>query len=100
MTGGWVSLMYHDIGFRSGPARPIAVGDDPTFTVTPDRFVAQLDLLAALGFSGVSLNRALAGGVADPVAITFDDGNIGQVEHGVQALVARGMTATFFVTTD
>lgn len=100
MTREWVCLMYHDIGFRREAVGPIAAGDDPTFTVTPAGFAAQLDLLAALGYRGVSLDRVVAGGVFDPVAITFDDGNTGQVRHGVQALVSRGMTATFFVTTD
>ena len=100
MTGEWVCLMYHDIGSRRDHGGPIAAGDDPTFTVTPEGFATQLDLLAALGYRGVSLDRAVAGGVSDPVAITFDDGNIGQVRHGVQALAGRGMTATFFVTTD
>ena len=100
MTGEWVCLMYHDIGSSRDHGGPIEAGDDPTFTVTPEGFAAQLDHLAALGYRGVSLDRAVAGGVAAPVAITFDDGNIGQVRHGLQALVGRGMTATFFVTTD
>jgi peptidoglycan/xylan/chitin deacetylase (PgdA/CDA1 family) len=34
------------------------------------------------------------------VAITFDDGTAGQFEHALPALRERGMSATFFVTTD
>jgi peptidoglycan/xylan/chitin deacetylase (PgdA/CDA1 family) len=34
------------------------------------------------------------------VAITFDDGYIGQYEHGFRLLAERGMRGTFFVTTD
>jgi peptidoglycan/xylan/chitin deacetylase (PgdA/CDA1 family) len=34
------------------------------------------------------------------VAISFDDGDLGQFENGHAELVKRGMTATFFITTD
>ncbi|MCH8966816.1 MAG: polysaccharide deacetylase family protein [Planctomycetes bacterium] len=33
------------------------------------------------------------------VAISFDDGEIGQFDHAFPILVSRGMSATFFVTT-
>jgi len=92
--GRWVCLMYHDISAGAatndgGPAR---------FAVPRAIFERQLDVIAEAGLRACSLEEAAA--TADPhVAISFDDGDLGQYERGVPALVARGMSATFFVTT-
>lgn len=96
MAGPWVCLMYHDIalheaGSGGGPAR---------FAVPITEFRRQLDQLAAEGYAGRSLRAALAPGAGRVVAITFDDGDSGQFERGFRALAERGMSATFFVTTD
>lgn len=93
---GWVCLMYHDIlpevGRRGGgPER---------FTATTSSFEAMLDTIAAEGYRGCTLTEALERPEERRVAITFDDGNIGQFEHGARLLKEREMTATFFVTTD
>ena len=92
----WVCLMYHDIvlneaGSGGGPAR---------FAVPVGEFRRQLDQLAAEGYVGRSLGETLRPGASRTVAITFDDGDRGQFEYGFRTLAERGMTATFFVTTD
>lgn len=93
---GWVCLMYHDIlpevGTRGGgPER---------FTVTSSNFEAMLETIASEGYHGCTLTEALDEPAGSRVAITFDDGNAGQFEHGARLLAKHGMTATFFVTTD
>jgi len=96
MATPWVCLMYHDIvlqeaGSGGGPNR---------FAVPIGEFRRQLDQLQSEGLAGCSLRAALQPGVERVVAITFDDGDTGQYERGFRALAERGMTATFFVTTD
>ena len=96
MATPWVCLMYHDIalneaGSGGGPAR---------FAVPIAEFRRQLDQLRDEGYAGHSLRAALQPGAERVVAITFDDGDTGQFERGFRALAERGMTATFFVTTD
>lgn len=91
---GWVCLMYHDVGAE----RVAASGGPEHFRVPAAAFAQQLDQIAGLGWVG----RSIAEAVAAPgpvVAISFDDGEAGQFAHAFPALVARGMTATFFVTT-
>jgi peptidoglycan/xylan/chitin deacetylase (PgdA/CDA1 family) len=63
-------------------------------------FERMLDTILDLGYAGCSLSSALAQRGRRRVAITFDDATLGQFEHAVPALLARGMTATVFVTTD
>lgn len=92
----WVCLMYHDVtretaGVSGGPRH---------FSVSRRAFASQLDQLAAEGFRGRSLAECLHEPVDRQVAISFDDGDLGQFENGHAELVARGMTATFFVTTE
>ncbi len=92
----WVCLMYHDITAGTwqgggGPGR---------FSVPADAFERQLDLLAAEGYAAMSLGGALRSDAPRAIAVTFDDGNAGQYERGFRALAARGMSATFFVTSD
>jgi peptidoglycan/xylan/chitin deacetylase (PgdA/CDA1 family) len=87
--------MYHDITAEAtrgggGPAR---------FAVPLPEFRRQLDQLRAEGYAGCALGAALRQDADRAIAITFDDGDTGQVERGYRALVERGMTATFFVTT-
>jgi peptidoglycan/xylan/chitin deacetylase (PgdA/CDA1 family) len=59
-----------------------------------------LDTIAECGYVGLSLEQVLATPGQPRVAITFDDGTRGQFDHAVPALRARGMTASFYVTTD
>ena len=97
-----VSLIYHRVGRRS----PSPVDLDT------EVFERQLDVLAGSG-RVVSLDDAidrLAGRVtgdvsgdsaADPaVVLTFDDGTADWPDVVMPALVARGLPATFYVSTD
>jgi peptidoglycan/xylan/chitin deacetylase (PgdA/CDA1 family) len=88
--------MYHDV--TSGPAR--ASRSAGYFSVDQAVFGAQLDQLAAEGYAVRSLEATLADPRPQQVAVTFDDGDLGQCERGFPELARRGMSATFFVTTD
>jgi peptidoglycan/xylan/chitin deacetylase (PgdA/CDA1 family) len=95
-TDAWIALCYHDVQ----PVMPRGGGGPNHFTVPNASFELMLDTIAQRGAIGCSLADALAAPGQPRVAITFDDGNIGQYENAVPALVARGMTATFYITTD
>jgi peptidoglycan/xylan/chitin deacetylase (PgdA/CDA1 family) len=91
----WACLMYHSI--------PASLDDADYFAVPRAAFAAQLDRLAALGLAGCALESVLLqaptpGGLR-PVAITFDDGRADNFTEAFPELVARSMTATFFVIT-
>lgn len=75
-----------------------ATGGPEFFSVAAADFGAQLDIIRALGLAGCSIARALVAPTS-AVAISFDDGDIGQAVRAFPALASRGMTATFFVTT-
>jgi peptidoglycan/xylan/chitin deacetylase (PgdA/CDA1 family) len=89
----WSCLIYHDVA----AALPRAGGRD-YFSVSASVFERQLELIQELGYRGCSMADAIAN-PANAVAITFDDGDLGQAIRAFPALVARNMTATFFVTT-
>lgn len=94
MSDSWVCLLYHDVA-----AEPVGVSGGPEhFSVSSDGFAAHLELIAAQGCAGLSVGRAIAGS-GRRVAISFDDGAAGTYERAFPALLARGMTATFYVTT-
>lgn len=73
-------LNFHGIG---KPGRALEPGED-RFWISRDAYRRILDAVAAR-----------AGG--PDVAITFDDGNLSDLEIGAPELEARGLTATFFV---
>jgi len=75
---------------------------DPVYSVRPDDFAAQLDWLVATGHRTVPAREALASHPAADrrVAISFDDGDVSNLEVALPLLQARGLTATFFVTSD
>ena len=83
-------LMYHSVADRA---------DDPhRVTVTPERFAAQLALLARLGIRGCSMAELLAGPSRRPrVGLTFDDGYRDFVTDALPALARHGFTATVYV---
>jgi peptidoglycan/xylan/chitin deacetylase (PgdA/CDA1 family) len=87
--------MYHGLTPRA--QRAPAVSD--WFDVPARTFEAQLDLMRALGYPGRSIEHALAHPDARHVAVSFDDGVVSHFEAAFPALSARGMTATFFITT-
>ncbi|MEU3184288.1 polysaccharide deacetylase family protein [Streptomyces sp. NPDC006923] len=87
-----------------------AVTDDPPawiaeFTVTPREFAAQLDAVVASGRTPVpagALADRLAGGAplpSRPVVLTFDDGFADLPGATAEALAARGLPATAYLTT-
>lgn len=93
--GSLLVLMYH----RVLPEPDVLLGDEPDAAA----FAAQMDLVLEL-FNVLSLSEAverLASGTLPPraVAITFDDGYANNLEVAAPILAARGLTATFFVTT-
>lgn len=94
-TEPWVCLMYHEVV----PHWSASAGSEAWFAVSKQAFERQLALIAEAGFAGCSLEDALARPGERRVAITFDDGSAGQHLGAFPALIARRMTATFFVTT-
>jgi len=72
-----INLTFHGVGPR---ARPVDDGEAAVW-IDRDRFDAVLDAVRG----------------RDDVRITFDDGNASDLQHGLPALLDRGMTATFFV---
>jgi peptidoglycan/xylan/chitin deacetylase (PgdA/CDA1 family) len=93
--GSLLVLMYHRV----------LPEPDPLLADEPDAasFAAQMDLIAGL-LNVVSLPdavEALARGALPPraAAITFDDGYANNLDVAVPILLARRLTATFYVTT-
>ena len=78
---------------------------DPVYSVRPDDFARQLDWLLESGHRTIRVGshqsvREAARVHARPVTITFDDGDISNVEIALPLLHERGMTAEFFITSD
>lgn len=92
-------LTWHAIG----PPGAAAADDADGWTVSQDRFEAQLDALAAAGFTTVPLSLLTAHAErgaplpARPVVLTFDDGTQDHLARALPALLARGMRGAFFV---
>jgi peptidoglycan/xylan/chitin deacetylase (PgdA/CDA1 family) len=97
---------------RGRPSRPglrvlfyHRVSDDPDpLAISPRRFAAQMELLAAEGYRVVDVveagrllaSRAPLDGV---VALSFDDGYRDVAEHALPVLERHGFSATVFVAT-
>jgi peptidoglycan/xylan/chitin deacetylase (PgdA/CDA1 family) len=103
-TAGWRA--------RGRPGRPglrvlfyHRVSDDPDpLAISPRRFEAQMDLLAAEGFRAVDVveaARLLGSGerLDRVVAISFDDGYRDVAEHALPVLERRRFRATVFIAT-
>lgn len=90
-------LMYHGL-HREASSRGRF---DPVYSVHPEMFARQLDWLVQQGHRAPLLEDALSGsGDARDVIITFDDGDVSNVEIALPLLLERGLRAEFFVTTD
>lgn len=81
----------------------VAPGIDPATGVSPEIFRRQMEILAALGYQGVTLQEALslasaplAKTAARPVALTFDDGYLDNYEHATPILLERTFRATVY----
>jgi peptidoglycan/xylan/chitin deacetylase (PgdA/CDA1 family) len=72
-----ITLTFHGVG---DPPRALDPGESDVW-ISRERLDALLDAAAERG----------------DVRITFDDGNISDLEHALPALRARGLEATFFV---
>ncbi len=95
VSRGWVCLMYHNMS----ASRIGLSGERSAFDVPLAAFERQLDIIRDLGFRGCSVREAVTDPQPSRVGITFDDGDAGVYDDALSALVARGMTATFFITT-
>jgi peptidoglycan/xylan/chitin deacetylase (PgdA/CDA1 family) len=85
--------MYHAVGH--------ADHDPFDLYVTPERFAAQLAMLARLGLRGVCMaqlcDAVARGTAAGLVGLTFDDGYRDVLEHALPALRRHDFGATFYV---
>lgn len=78
----------------------------PDSGMTPEKFGAQLDLIARLGFRTMRLDRLYDAAenhipLTEPtVAITFDDCTLDNWVYAVPELAKRGMSGVFFAITD
>ena len=77
---------------------------DPVYSLHPDDFARQLDWLLQSGHQTVhidaGLSQAASSGTSRPVLITFDDGDVSNIEIALPLLVERGMVAEFFITSE
>jgi peptidoglycan/xylan/chitin deacetylase (PgdA/CDA1 family) len=83
-------FMYHDICAGSA--------SEDRYTLPLARFSEHLAFLYGNGFAAKDLPALAEGCGARSVVLTFDDGLAGQYECAFPALLERGMTATFFVS--
>lgn len=82
MAARQIGLIFHGIGT---PRREVEQGEGP-YWISREQFVAVLDQVVMM---------------PDPqgIRITFDDGNMSDLDIGLPLLLERGLTAEFFVLT-
>lgn len=73
---------------------------DAVYSVAPDAFARHLDALLADGWHTVLSDAADAQRGARALVISFDDGDLSNRTVALPALLARGMVAEFFITSD
>jgi peptidoglycan/xylan/chitin deacetylase (PgdA/CDA1 family) len=91
----WMCLMYHDVL----PETRASGGGGERFATTLEAFETMLGAIDQSGHVGCSVDQAVKEG-GSSIAISFDDGTRSQFDYAVPSLLDRGMSATFFVTTD
>ena len=93
-------LMYHGLAEHAVPSAELGT-HDPLYVVRPGDFEAQMEMLHADGYVGLSLGDVLRGRGADRMraVITFDDGNRTDYLRALPILKRYGFTATFYITT-
>jgi peptidoglycan/xylan/chitin deacetylase (PgdA/CDA1 family) len=97
MTGHLPVLMYH--GLHASAQAPGRF--DVVYSVTPDDFARQLDWLAGNGYRGVRLrDLGATDNTCKPVIISFDDGDVSNLEIALPLLTERGFAAEYFITAD
>jgi peptidoglycan/xylan/chitin deacetylase (PgdA/CDA1 family) len=82
MAAPQVGLIFHGIGT---PARTLEPGEAP-YWISKDHYASVLDQICALP-------------EPDNIRISFDDGNLSDLEIGLPLLLERGLRADFFVLT-
>ncbi|UNK50270.1 polysaccharide deacetylase family protein [Lysobacter sp. S4-A87] len=88
-------LMYHGLHVDADSRGRF----DPVYSVEPDRFARQLDWIQAQGLRSMLLDEAMQQRGDRAVVISFDDGDVSNVEVALPQLLERGMKAEFFITT-
>lgn len=91
-SDGRLVLMYHALSDDGLVPR----GQDPRYTLQTNAFEAQLDAVSGCGGAG-SVRDWLEGTRDTPTLLTFDDGHVSNITLALPALLARGMSADFFV---
>ena len=86
-----IALMYHAIGDGGAGS-----AEDPHYSVSPARFEAHLDAIAACAGDGISARDWLER-PRRAALLTFDDGHVSDHRLAWPALSQRGMRADFFV---
>ncbi len=86
-------LMYH--GLHSDPNSPGRY--DSVYSVHPDEFARQLDWLLEHGYDTTLLDR-VEQATSRKVVISFDDGDISNLEVALPLLRERGMCAEILIT--
>jgi peptidoglycan/xylan/chitin deacetylase (PgdA/CDA1 family) len=89
-------LMYHGV-HATAAARGVF---DRVYSVAPTAFNAQLDRLAQTGYRTLRLRELNSSLAPRVVVITFDDGDISNLEIALPPLIERDMRAEFFVSAD
>lgn len=92
-------LMYH--GVHAGAHAPGHY--DPVYSVRPGDFARQLDWLQDNGYRALRLDAAcrdIASVDSRRVVVSFDDGDVSNIEIALPLLQARGFIAEFFITSD
>lgn len=95
MSRPGVCLLYHDVT----TAEPRVSGGPAHFAVSRRALERQLGLLRDWGYQGCSIAAGLNDPTERSVAISFDDGQLGQFAYALPILTAHATSATFFVTT-
>ena len=72
---------------------------DSVYSVHPDEFARQLDWLLDNGHHTLRIGMPPLP-TSRPVLITFDDGDVSNIEVALPLLLERGMVAEFFITSD
>lgn len=93
---GLLIFSWHRIGYPPAGTR------DPFLYDMPERFDAQLAELAQCGCQAVTLSPVTRQGtdLRRKVALTFDDGFLSVLNHGLPVLVRRKLTAMQFLVAD
>ncbi|HEY5851490.1 MAG TPA: polysaccharide deacetylase family protein [Lysobacter sp.] len=88
-------LMYHGLHATADSRGRF----DPVYSVEPDRFARQLDWIQAQRYRCILLDEAMQLRGDRALVISFDDGDISNVEVALPLLLERGMKAEFYITT-